>query len=259
MRVRCDDIIYDTREGVATLTLNRPEKLNAFRQQTILELTRGLSSAIRDRSASVIVIAGAGGKAFSVGGDISAMRSLNRKTGAAFVRSLLTLGKTFLACPKPLIAKVDGYCIGGGNEIQLFCDLTYASHRSVFGQTGPKVGSAPLWGGTQILPLLVGLKMSKELTFLCRQYAAGDAEAMGLINKAVPADQLDLIVEEACREILARSPQSLRLIKKSFHDGLFARLKKDLTALAGIYGSPELAEGMGAFLEKRPPDFSRFR
>ena len=257
--VSFEDLIFTVREGVATMTLNRPEKLNAFRNQTLAELNKGLTQAIRDRSVGVIVLAGAGGKAFSVGGDISEMKSLNRKTGRIFVQNLLRLGKTFLTCPKPIVAKVNGYCIGGGNEIQLFCDLTIASDKSVFGQVGPKVGSAPLWGGTQILPLLVGLKKAKEIVFLCKQYTAAEAVQMGLINQVVPESDLERTVETICKEILAKSPQSIRLVKKALHRNLIAALQKDLKDLEKIYGTTELAEGMNAFLEKRAADFSRFR
>jgi dihydroxynaphthoic acid synthetase len=253
------DLLYEIHDGAATITLNRPEKLNAFRNQTLIELTKALAAAIKDRSVGVIVIAGAGGKAFSVGGDISEMNGLNRKSGRIFVQNLLKLGKIFLTCPKPIVAKVNGYCIGGGNEIQLFCDLTIASDRSVFGQTGPKVGSAPLWGGTQILPLLVGLKKAKGIIFLCKQYSAAEAFQMGLINQVVPESELDQTVETICKEILAKSPQSLRLVKRALHRNLFTTLQKDLADLAKIYGTAELAEGMNAFLEKRRPDFSRFR
>lgn len=253
------DILYEVRDGIATLTLNRPDKLNAFRGQTILELINAMIAAIKDRSVGVIVITGAGGKAFCVGGDISEMKNFNRKTGQDFVQKLLKLGRLFFDCPKPVIAKVNGYCIGGGNEIQLFCDLTVASDRSVFAQTGPKVGSAPLWGGSQILPGLVGLKKAKEISFICKQYTAPEAQEMGIINQVVPEADLDRTVNDLCRELLERSPQAIRLLKKSLHSDLFHQLQKDLLYLGKIYGTEELQEGMNAFLEKRPPDFSRFR
>ncbi len=253
------DILYKAEDGIATIALNRPEKLNSFRNQTIVDLTKAMTAAIKDRSVGVIVITGAGGKAFSVGGDISEMRVMNKKTGAIFVRNLARLGKLFFSCPKPTIAKVNGYCIGGGNEIQLFCDLTIASDRSTFAQTGPKVGSAPLWGGSQILPGLVGMKKAKEIAFLCRHYTAAEAATIGLINQAVSEGDLDHVVDETCRELLQRSPQAIRLLKKSLHAGLEAQLQKDLKNLAGIYGTAELQEGMNAFLEKRSPNFSKFR
>ncbi len=249
------DILYDVTRGIATITLNRPEKLNAFRNQTLVELAKALTTAIRDKKVGVIVLAGAGDKAFCVGGDIGEMKSLNQKTGRIFVRNLARAGRLFLTCPKPIVAKVNGYCIGGGNEIQLFCDLTIASEKSVFGQTGPKIGSAPLWGGTQILPALVGLKKAKEIMFLCRQYSAAEAAAIGMINRAVPESDLDRTVSQLCEELLKRSPQSIRLVKRSLHRNLQAPLAKDLTLLRRIYGSRELSEGMRAFLEKREPRF----
>ena len=249
------DILYESKSGTATVTINRPEKLNAFRSQTLLEIDRTLQKAVRDSSVGVIVISGAGGKAFSVGGDIDEMVALNRKTGRLFVQKLLQLARTFLTCPKPIIAKVNGYCLGGGNEIQLFCDLTIASEKSVFGQVGPKVGSAPLWGGTQILPLLVGLKRAHEMIYLCRQYPAREAKEMGLINQIVPEVGLDAAVERIAEELLERSPQALALVRNSLHAGLFKQIDQDLRRLTRIYGSDQFREGMSAFLEKRPARF----
>ncbi len=253
------DLLYESSNGIATITLNRPEKLNAFRSQTIVELTQALMAAIKDKTVGVVVIAGAGGKAFSVGGDIGEMASLNRRTGRLFVEKLRHLAKIFLTSPKPLIAKVNGYCLGGGNEIQLFCDLTIASEKSVFGQVGPKVGSAPLWGGTQILPRLVGLRRAFEIICLCRQYPAREAKEIGLITQVVPEISLETVVERTAQELLEKSPQALALCRKSLHLGLSGQILKDLKELTRIYGNPELVEGMTAFLEKRPPDYSRFR
>ena len=249
------DILYESSNGIATITLNRPEKLNAFRDQTIVEFTQAMNRAVRDRGIGVIVITGAGEKAFCVGGDIGEMKDLDRRTGRAFVGKLLRLGKLFLTSPKPTIAKVNGYCLGGGNEIQLFCDLTIASDKSLFGQTGPKVGSAPLWGGTQILPMLVGLKRAHEMIYLCRQYAAREAKEMGLINQVVPEIGLNPAVERVCQEILEKGPQAIQLARLALHRGLLATLEQDLKRLGKIYGSEELHEGMTAFLEKRPPRF----
>lgn len=251
------DILYESKSGIATLTLNRPEKLNCFRGQTLVEMAQALNRAERDPSIGVIVITGAGGKAFSVGGDIDEMRRLDKKSGRAFVQKLSHLAKLFLTGLKPIIAKVNGYCLGGGNEIQLFCDLTIASEKSIFGQTGPKVGSAPLWGGTQILPLLVGLKRAHEITFLCHQYPAREAKEIGLINQVVPEVGLDSAVERVCQEILEKSPQALALARRSFHQGLLPKIKQDLKKLARIYGSAELQEGMSAFLNKKKPQFLR--
>lgn len=253
------DILLKSHNGIATITINRPDKLNAFRGQTIIEMERAIRTAIRERGVGVIVITGAGDKAFCVGGDIAEMNDLSAKTGRLFVTKLLKLAKSFIASPKPIIAKVNGYCLGGGNEIQLFCDLTIASEKSVFGQTGPKVGSAPLWGGTQSLPLLVGPKKAHEITFLCHQYPAREALEMGLINKVVPELSLDSITELICREILEKSPQAIALARASLHEGLLTKIEKDLKKLPKIYGSPELKEGMSAFLEKRKPDYSKLK
>jgi len=183
------------------------------------------------------------------------MKGLNRKTGRSFVQKLVRLARLFLTSPKPIIAKVNGYCLGGGNEIQLFCDLTIASEKSVFGQVGPKVGSAPLWGGTQILPLVVGLKRAHEIIYLCRQYPAREAKEMGLINQVVPEVGLDGAVERICLEILEKSPQAIRLARRSLREGILPRIRKELNHLSRVYGGPELREGMTSFLEKRRPDW----
>ncbi|MDO8461395.1 MAG: enoyl-CoA hydratase-related protein [Deltaproteobacteria bacterium] len=253
------DILYHQRDGVATITLNRPEKMNAFRGQTIVDLTAALTRASKERSVGVIVITGSGQKAFSVGGDIDEMKKLDRKSGKVFCAKLAKLTKSFLSCPKPIIAKVNGYCLGGGNEIQIFCDLTIASDRSRIGQVGPKIGAAPLWGGTQILPLLVGLKKACEITFVNKQYTAQEAAEIGLINQSVPEAELDQTVENLCRELLHRSPQALHLARKALYEGLMPRIQKGLKDLEKIYGSAEALEGMNAFLEKRPPDWKKFR
>ncbi|MBI1909180.1 MAG: enoyl-CoA hydratase/isomerase family protein [Deltaproteobacteria bacterium] len=253
------DILYQARDGVATLTLNRPDKMNAFRGQTISELTEGLALALKERSVGVIVITGSGSKAFSVGGDISEMSTLNQKTGKLFVAKLGRLTKRLLTSPKPIIARINGYCLGGGNEIQIFCDITVASDRSLIGQVGPKVGNAPLWGGTQILPLLVGIKRACEITFVNKQYPAREAAEIGLINFCVPEAELDKTVADLCQELLNRSPQALRLARKSLYDGLLPRIQRGLKDLEKLYGSPEATEGMSAFLEKRPANWKQFR
>ncbi len=255
------DILYASANGVATITLNRPEKLNAFRSQTLGELTQALNAAIKDKAIGVIVITGAQAAkpSFCVGGDLAEMKTLTAQTCPGFMQRLLHLGRTLLNAPKPLLAKVDGYCLGGGNEIQLFCDLTIASDRSTFGQVGPKVGSIPLWGGTQILPRLVGMKRAKEMIFLCHPYSAAEALEMGLINRVVPTSDLDTTTQRVAQELLVMSPQALRLARQALHEGILKELERDLKKLQKIYGSAELHEGMSAFLEKRTADFARFR
>ena len=252
------DILFQTFAGVATVTLNRPERLNAFRSRTLIELTQALEEAGRDKTVGVVILTGAGNKAFSVGGDIHEMKKFDRRSGGLFAKKLVRLAKTLLIHPKPIIAKVNGYCLGGGNELQLFCDLTVASDRSSFGQTGPKVGSVPLWGGTQLLPLVVGMKRAHEIIFLCHQYPAREAKEMGLINRVVPEIGLDAAVAQLAQEILGKSPQSIALSRQALHEGILPRIERDLKKLTKIYGSAELKEGMKSFLEKRNPNFPRF-
>lgn len=247
------DIRYESLANHALITLNRPEKLNAFRLQTLREFIAALKTADAERQVRSVVITGAGAKAFCVGGDIEEMKGLNRKTAAPFITALKNVWLGVRHLSKPLIAKVNGFCLGGGNEIQLMCDLTIASDRSIFGQTGPKVGSVPLWGGTQLLPRIVGEKKAREIVFLCRQYTAQEAKEMGLVNEVVPEAGLDAKVDEICATIAQMSPQSLRLAKRAFNADVDRQFLRDMKRLTNIYGSPELVEGMSAFLEKRAP------
>jgi len=249
------DILFEIKDRVAVITLHRPEKLNAFRSRTLRELTQAVRRAVRDGSVGIVVLTGSGSRAFCVGGDIEEMKALTPRTGKSFVAELYRTAEALLSCPKPTIAKVNGYCLGGGNELQLFCDLTVASDRSVFGQVGPKVGSSPLWGGSQILPALTGLKKAKELMFLCPQITAREAASLGLINMCVPEAELENKVREIGQNLLRKSPQSLRVLKKSLHRGLLGRVREDLKLLQSLYGSRELREGMQAFLDKREPRF----
>lgn len=248
------DILFEQDGRIATIAINRPHRRNAFRQKTLEELTSAFVRAGQDASVGVMILTGEG-DTFCAGGDIGEMLDLTPKTGAVFVQHLFQLARSILDFPKPVIAKIDGYCIGGGNELQLFCDLSIAGDRARFGQVGPKVGSAPLWGGTLLLPRLIGLRRAKEMMFLCEPITAARALDLGLINRVVPSDRLSAATEETCRTLLQRSPQSLRLLKRSLHRDFAADLKKDLELLEGIYGSQELREGMAAFLEKREPRY----
>ena len=256
------DLLYSAAGGVATITLNRPEKLNAFRQQTLEELIDAFRSAAYDRSIGVIVFTGAGEKAFCVGGDISEMRDLDPQSGKRFVDTLFDLTGAIRQTRKPVLCKVRGYCLGGGHELHLFCDLTFAGEKARFGQTGPMVGSVPVWGGTQLIPRLVGDKRAREIVFGCKQYSAAEAKAMGLINDCAPEEKLDGLVKEWCDRILTMSPQALAIAKDSFNHALDTEtgaLSHGLELLRLLYGSEELREGMSAFLEKRKPDFGKFR
>ncbi len=257
-----EDIIYEKRDHVATVIINRPHVLNAFRTKTIDEMTEAISDASEDRTIGVIVIKGAGGKAFCVGGDINEMRNLTRITGRIFLNKFLNLLLTIRRAPKPVIAGVDGYCLGGGNEINITCDLTIATKKSVFGQVGPMVGSVPVITGTQYLPRILGEKKARELVFLCYRYSAEEAERMGLVNKVVEDGKLDEAIDEWCKRIIELSPQALSIAKLSFNfesDQLLPSLLHAVEILSLLYETEELKEGMNAFIEKRKPDFNKFR
>jgi len=256
------DIIYEVEEGIAIITINRPERHNAFRSRTLDELVGAFEEAEDDPGIGVVILTGAGDRAFCAGGDISEMGSLNPGVGRKFLGKCLKLSETMRNLSKPIIAAVNGYCLGGGNEINLFCDLTIAADNAVFGQTGPSVGSAPIWGGTQLLPRTVGEKKAREMVFLCQRYSAEEAVEMGLANKVVPKEKL---MEEAiswARRILEMSPQSIKLTRTSMNfasDLLHPSFTHGREMLALVYGSEELTEGMKSFEEKRKPDFKKFR
>lgn len=257
-----EDIIYETGDGRATITINRPERLNAFRMKTIIELGEAFEAAADDESVGVVVLTGAGDRAFCVGGDVA-----DPTRTAAEKRHLHTLSHRVANAirnnGKPVIAKVRGYCIGGGNELNVMCDLTLSGESGRFGQAGPKIGSAPLWWGCQLMPAIVGEKKAREILFLTRHYDAHEAEAMGLVNLVVQPEVLDAAVDEWCDEILRKSPQGLRLAKIAMNtatDSLYGSVNAgmELMALNHVYG-PEPQEGIRSFQEKRPADWRRFR
>lgn len=257
-----EDILYEKKDGIGRITINRPKVLNSFRSKTLEELTGAFDDASHDNTVGVVVLTGAGEKAFCAGGDISEMGELNPVAGRKFLGKCLKLSTAIRNCSKPVIAMVRGYCLGGGHEIHLMCDLTLAAESAQFGQTGPTVGSVPIWGGTQMLPRVVGEKKAREIIFLCRRYSAREAEEMGLINKAVADDKLEEETMKWCRRILEMSPQSLRASKVSLNfesDLLNASFVHGAEMLSIIYGTEEIKEGMNAFLEKRKPDFNKFR
>lgn len=257
-----EDILYEKREGIARITINRPKVLNSFRSKTLDELTAALEDAHLDASVGVVVLTGAGEKAFCAGGDISEMGELNSAAGREFLGKCLKASTAIRNCSKPVIAMVRGYCLGGGHEIHLMCDLTIAAESAQFGQTGPTVGSVPIWGGTQMLPRVVGEKKAREIIFLCRRYSAREAEEMGLINKAVPDDKLEEETTAWCKRILEMSPQAINISKVSLNfetDLMYASFIHGTQMLSLVYGTEEIKEGMNAFLNKRKPDFGKFR
>jgi naphthoate synthase len=256
------DIIYEVAEGIARITINRPDVRNAFRPQTIVELMDGFAAAREDAGVGVVLLTGAGTKAFCSGGD-QRVRGEAGYVGHDGVPRLnvLDLQRQIRTLPKPVIAVVAGYAIGGGHVLHVVCDLTIAADNAVFGQTGPKVGSFDAGFGAGYLARQVGPKKAKEIWFLCRQYNAQQALAMGLVNTVVPLEDLEIEAVAWAREILAKSPMALRCLKAAFNaetDGLagIQELAGDTTLL--FYMSEEAQEGRNAYLQKRAPDFSRF-
>ncbi len=259
-----EDIRYETSgDGMAKITINRPEVRNAFRPQTIVEISQALETAREDTAVGVIVLTGEGPLAFCSGGDQRVRGDTGYlPEGAKVGRFHVTdLHVQIRRLPKPVVAMVAGYAIGGGHVLHLVCDLTIAADNARFGQTGPRVGSFDGGFGAGLLSNLVGPKKAKEIWFLCRQYDAQQALDMGLVNTVVPLEELEAETVKWCREMLELSPFSLRLLKASFHaaeDGLsgIQQLAHDTNLL--FYASEEAREGREAYKAKRKPDFSQF-
>lgn len=255
------DILYEECDGTATITINRPQVYNAFRSQTCHELLDALRRAGWSRSVGVIVLAGAGDKAFCTGGDQSSHGEAGYGGQGAIGLPIDLVQSAIRDVPQPVIARVQGYAIGGGNVLATLCDFTIASERAVFGQVGPRVGSVDPGFGTAYLARIVGEKRAREIWYLCRRYTAQQAYEMGLVNVVVPHEQLDAEVARWCAEILGHSPTAIAIAKRSFNaDTEHIRGIGGLgfEALALYYQTPEHAEGIAAFKEKRPPDFRRF-
>ena len=258
-----EDIRYETAEGVAKITIDRPEVRNAFRPETIVEISGALERAREDPEIGVIVLTGEGPDAFCSGGDQRARGDTGYVAGGATVGRfhVTDLHVQMRRLPKPIVAMVAGYAIGGGHVLHLVCDLTIAADNARFGQVGPKVGSWDGGFGASILSSLVGPKKAKEFWLLCRQYDAQQALEMGLVNTVVPLDRLEEETVQWCREMLALSPFALRLLKASFNadeDGItgIQQLAHDTNLL--FYESKEAQEGRDAYKQKRKPDFGKF-
>ncbi|HEY7933240.1 MAG TPA: 1,4-dihydroxy-2-naphthoyl-CoA synthase [Solirubrobacteraceae bacterium] len=253
-------------QGIAKITINRPEVRNAFRPQTVIEISRALEDAREDTEIGVIVLTGEGDLAFCSGGDQRVRGDTGYMSEDGSARAVGRFHVTDLhiqirRLPKPVVAMVAGYAVGGGHVLHLVCDLTIAAENARFGQTGPRVGSFDGGFGAGLLANLVGPKKAKEIWFLCRQYSAEEALAMGLVNTVVPLERLEAETVGWCREMLALSPFSLRLLKASFNaaeDGLsgIQQLAHDANLL--FYASEEAKEGREAYKGKRKPDFSQF-
>jgi naphthoate synthase len=256
------DIIYETAEGIAKITINRPEVRNAFRPTTLFELSQAFSIARDDPEIGVIILTGAGDKAFCSGGDQRVRGDDGYKDAHGVGRlNVLDLQVQIRRTPKPVIAMVAGYAVGGGHVLHVCCDLTIAADNAVFGQTGPKVGSFDAGYGSSLLAATVGLKKAREIWYLCRQYSAAEALQMGLVNTVVPLDRLEEETVSWAREMLAKSPLALRMLKGALNavtDGAagMQQFAGDATML--YYMSEEAQEGRNAYVGKRKPDFGQF-
>ena len=257
-----EDIRFEYFEGVAKITICREEVRNAFRPQTNFEMLDAIGICRERQDIGVVLFTGQGDKAFCSGGD-QHYKSRGGYVGADGVPRLnvLDLYKAIRSLPKPVIAMVNGFAVGGGHVLHLVCDLTIASENAIFGQTGPKVGSFDAGFGASYLARCVGQKKAREIWFLCRQYSAAEAERMGLVNKVVPLNQLEDETMAWCETILQRSPMALRMIKRGLNaelDGQEGIMEFAGDATLMYYMMDEAQEGKEAFLEKRKPDFSKF-
>lgn len=252
------DILYSVDKGVATIAINRPHKLNAFNGHTLGEIRDAIDRAAADRAVGVIVLTGVGDRSFSAGGDVE------WEVNGGLEGHDWHLGRQIVDCPKPIIARVSGYAIGGGNHIAYFCDFTIAADHSIFGQNGPRVGSPA--GGYVVshLASVLGHKKARELWMLCRRYSAQQALDMGLINAVVPKENLDEEVRRWADDILSLSPTVLRLVKISFRNQMESYMGRNVSDMLrehkpDYFQTGEQQEGGNAFLEKRKPDFTKWR
>jgi 2-ketocyclohexanecarboxyl-CoA hydrolase len=253
-----EDILYRKQDGVARITINRPAKLNALTGHTLEELSVALQAAALDHEVGVVVLTGAGDRAFCAGGDV------NWEAAGGLERHDWHLGRQIVELPKPVIARVSGYAIGAGNHVAYFCDFTIAADHSTFGQNGPRVGSPAGGYAVSHAASIVGHKRAREMWMLCRQYSAKQALEWGLINSVVALADLDTEVARWCEELLRLSPSALRTVKASFRAHMESYMGRNVSDIVqefapDIFTSGEQQEGAAAFLEKRPPDFTRWR
>ncbi len=256
------DILFEYYNGIAKITINRPEVYNAFRPETNIQMIEAMDTAREHQDINIVVLTGKGDKAFCSGGDQN-VKGLGGYVGKDGVPRLnvLDLHRRIRSLPKPVIAMVNGYAIGGGHVLHVVCDLTIASENAIFGQTGPKVGSFDAGFGSNYLARHVGQKKAREIWFLCRQYSAQEALNMGLVNKVVPSDKLEDEVVDWCKTIMQHSSLAIRMIKRGLNaelDGQAGLMEFAGDATLLYYLTEEAQEGKNAFLEKRKPDFDQY-
>lgn len=255
------DIVVERRNDALWVGINRPEVRNAFREQTLDQIAHALNSTREDPTIVAAVVYGEGGH-FSAGGDFHAMMKLNKANSYMWNDRMQMVAMTCRNLPIPVIAMVEGACVGGGHELMLWTDLVIASEDSIFGQTGARVGACPTVGATQYIGKLIGERRAKEMIFLCKRYSGKEAASIGLANESVPVDQLLTRVEAVVAEIKGYSSQTIRATKVSLNydsDALYPSWQHGMELLANIWGTEEAMEGMNAFLERRPADFHQFR
>ncbi len=257
-----EDILFEYFDGIAKITINRPKVYNAFRPETNTQMIDAVDIAQKRSDIAVVILTGSGNKAFCAGGDqnVKGKGGYISKDGIPSL-NVLELHKRIRSLPKPVIAMVNGYAIGGGNVLQVVCDLTIAAENAVFGQTGPKVGSFDAGFGASYLARHIGQKKARELWFLCQQYSAKEALQMGLINKVVPLEQLEQQTIQWAKIISKKSPLAIRMLKRAFNaelDGQTGLMEFAGDATMMYYMMEEAQEGKNAFLEKREPNFKKY-
>ncbi|MCM3178056.1 1,4-dihydroxy-2-naphthoyl-CoA synthase [Cytobacillus horneckiae] len=261
------DILYEKTKGIAKITINRPNVYNTFRARTIEELIWSFRDAWDDNRIGAVILTGAGEKAFCTGGDQKEKGNeggydSSGGLGGGIGLEIENLHQTIRNIPKPVIAAVNGYAIGGGHVLHVICDLTIAASTAKFGQSGPKVGSYDAGFGSAYLARIVGEKKAREIWYLCEQYTAEECKEIGLVNKIVPPEKLQEAAEEWAEKILQKSPTAIKMLKYSFNAdsaNIQGISQLSMGSLALFYNSPESEEGKNAFIEKRPVDFSQFR
>lgn len=256
------DILFEVRDDVAWITINRPRVLNAFREQTLDEMLDAVRATRLDPTIVCVVICGYGDKSFCAGGDFHATRRLTAETASMWNERMLALAMAIRGLPVPVIAMVNGWCMGAGQELTLWCDLVIASENAVFGLTGARLGTLPTLGATQYLPRMIGERLAREMIFLARRFQAAEAVEIGLINRCVPHSELLAETTKWCRTLRGHSPLALRLTKRSMNfasDALYGSWQHGMEFLAQARGSDEAVEGINAFIEDRKPEFQTFR